>query len=355
MAAKRDKAAELAKEYPDEEKIMSYRITIAGNLIVDYVKKVDSYPIRGNLSSILEISRGVGGCACNTSIALARLDPSVSVTAIGRVGDDENGHYIREALKQEGINPCISVDSSLPTSFTDVMSDAQGERTFFHARGANAAFCPDDIPFDRLDCDLFHAGYILLLDTMDSEDEQYGTKLARSLARIRSMGIKTSVDVVSENSDRFSKLAIPALKHCDYVIINENEASLISGLPARDSSGLISESNIRAILEWLIELGVHEMASIHTPEGGWALSRNAGYAFSPSLNLSANHIKGNVGAGDAFCAGMLYSMCRGFELQYALEVASGTAACNLTVANATDGLRDFSGVLDIIRQRGFRK
>jgi len=169
------------------------------------------------------------------------------------------------------------------------------------------------------------------------------------------MGIKTSIDVVSENSDRFSRLATPSLKHCDYIIINENEASLITGLPARESDGSVSESGVRRILERLMELGVHEMAAVHTPEGGWALSKSKGYAFSPSVNIPAEQIKGHVGAGDSFCAGLLYSVCKGFELQYALEIAAGTAACNLTAANSTDGLRDIEGVMSTISRWGFRK
>jgi len=332
---------------------MTTKITVAGNMIADTVKKIDSYPVRGTLSSILEISHGVGGMGCSTSIALAKLDKSFSITAIGRIGDDENGAYVRKSLINGGVNPNVIIDDSLPTSFTDVMSDQHGDRTFFHARGANAALCYDDIPYDKLDCELFHIGYILLLDSMDAEDDEYGTKLARTLARVRSMGIKTSVDVVSENSDRFSRVAIPSLKYCDYIIINDNEASLITGLPAREENGELSEIKIRRILERLFELGVNEMVSVHTSQGGWALSRTAGFAYSPSLDLPEQVIKGHVGAGDAFSAGMLYSMCKGFDLKYALEIAAGTAACSLTEANTTDGLRDFNGVLDMINQWGF--
>jgi len=334
---------------------MSSNITVAGNLVADYVKKIDSYPVRGSLSSVSEISRGVGGTACSTSIALAKLDRSVKVNVLGRVGDDENGRYIRELIAGEGIRSEIIIDDNLPTSFTDVMSDEQGERTFFHARGANAAFCPDDIPLDKLDCDIFHIGYILLLDSMDAFDSEYGTVLARTLAKIRSSGIKTSIDVVSENSDRFKKIVTPSLKYCDYVIINENEASLITGLPARDPDGFLPDKNVKQMLERLAELGVHEMITIHTPEGGWALSHNSGHVFSPSLDLPNEIIKGNVGAGDAFCAGMLYGLYKEFDLQKALEFAAGTAACNLTEANSTDGLRDYNGVSEMIDRWGFRK
>ncbi|GHU79138.1 sugar kinase [Clostridia bacterium] len=323
------------------------KMIVAGNMGADYVKKIDSYPERGRLSSITDISRCVGGCACNTAVALARLDRNISVTSMGRVGGDENGRYICETLKRENIANSIIVDASLPTSFTDVMSESRGERTFFHARGANAAFTYDDIPFDRLDCDLFHIGYILLLDSMDAGDSEYGTVMARTLARIRSLGIKTSVDLVSENTDRFSRLVTPSLKHCDYCIVNEIEASLVTGLPLREAS---REDSIKQMLRKLLELGVHELAVIHAPEGGWALSKSGEYAYVPSLDLPDGRIKGHVGAGDAFCAGMLYGLSRGFGLSQSLETAAGAAACNLTEANSVDGLRDYQGTLEMINR-----
>ena len=328
-------------------------IAIAGNLIVDFVKKIDSSPARGQLSTILDISRGVGGCACNTSTALAALDPSLTVTAMGRIGNDESGRYIESFLNDHGVRTNIVTDPTLPTSFTDVMSEERGERTFFHARGANAAFAPGDIP-ENLDCDLFHAGYILLLDSMDAKDEEYGTALARTLASVRSQGIKTSADVVSENSDRFAELVIPSLKHCDYFIVNETEASKTTGLVAREPDGLLPDKNVKPLLERLLDLGVHEIAVIHAPEGGWALSRTEGYAFSPSLDLPPSAIKGHVGAGDAFCAGMLYGICRGFELKRALATAVGAAACNLMEANSTDGLRGYEDVIKMIGKWGFK-
>ncbi len=63
-------------------------------------------------------------------------------------------------------------------------------------------------------------GYILLLDGMDAEDAEYGTVMAKAFARFQKMGLKTAA-TVSENSDRFARLVIPALKYVDYLILNE--------------------------------------------------------------------------------------------------------------------------------------
>lgn len=67
---------------------------------------------------------------------------------------------------------------------TLVMSLPNGDRTFFHKKGANAELSPDDINIDSIDCDIFHIGYIFLLDKFDEIDSEYGTVMARLLKSV---------------------------------------------------------------------------------------------------------------------------------------------------------------------------
>lgn len=60
-----------------------------------------------------------------------------------------------------------------------------GERTFFHARGANAEFSPDDIDLSSLSARMLHIGYILLLDSFDNADFEYGAVMARFLHDVK--------------------------------------------------------------------------------------------------------------------------------------------------------------------------
>ena len=48
------------------------------------------------------------------------------------------------------------------------------ERTFFQYAGGNAYYGEDDIDWDRLNVDIFHIGYILLLPHLDEPDAEYG-------------------------------------------------------------------------------------------------------------------------------------------------------------------------------------
>jgi sugar/nucleoside kinase (ribokinase family) len=197
-------------------------ITIAGTTLVDIVKNIDRYPEAGMLVNIHDINYAVGGCLPNTAINLAKIDRRIPISTIGKVGNDENGRYIVSTLQKYGINVSkMCYTSQNPTSFCDVMSVPSGERTFFHKKGANAEFCPEDIDIDSLNSNLLHIGYVLLLDKFDEEDKQYGTAMARFLSEVQKRGIKTSVDVVSSESDKFADKIIPVLKYCDYAIMNE--------------------------------------------------------------------------------------------------------------------------------------
>ena len=166
-------------------------IVIAGNMLLDIIKSISMYPSSGMLAYTDDISYAVGGCAPNTAINLAKIDSTVPVSVIGRVGTDENGRYIISQLQKNGVNVSkVAFSPSVPTSFSDVMSIPTGERTFFHHKGANAEFSPQDIDSPSLNCDLLHIGYLMLLDRFDEPDAKYGTVMARFLHDVQKAGIK---------------------------------------------------------------------------------------------------------------------------------------------------------------------
>lgn len=325
-------------------------ITIAGNIITDIVKRVVCYPKLGMLSNITSVSRAIGGCGPNVSIDLAKIDSSLPLSVLGCIGDDEYGRYLIAQLQRYNIDTSgIKVTEQAPTSFTDVMSLEGGERTFFHARGANALFSPEDINIPGLNCHILHIGYILLLDSFDREDPEYGTVMARFLSQIQEMGIKTSIDVVSESASDYPKKIIPALKYCDYVIINEIECCNIWGLNPRREDGSLDAGVLRTAMEQVMDCGVAEKVIVHSKECGFCLSRDGQWTVVPSLEISVDQIKGSVGAGDAYCAGCLYGIYHQYPDREMLEFASAAAACNLFAENAVDGMRSRQEILQLMK------
>jgi len=326
-------------------------ITIAGNILTDIVKRVECYPQIGMLAKILSVSKAVGGCVPNTAIDLAKIDPSVPISALGCVGDDEYGRYLIAQMQRYNIDTGgVKVTEAAPTSFTDVMSLEGGERTFFHARGANGLFRPEDVDFAGLSCNMLHIGYIFLLDSFDEDDPQYGTVMARFLKQVQEMGIKTSIDVVSDSTGDYPKKIIPVLKYCDYVIINEIECCSIWGLNPRREDGSLNVDTLRNAMTKTMESGAAEKVIVHSKEAGFCLSRDGQWTAVPSLRIPSEEIKGSVGAGDAYCAGCLYSIYHQHSDREMLEFASAAAACNLFAENAVDGMRSRQEIMQMMNQ-----
>lgn len=316
-------------------------IVFAGNILNDVVKVISEWPEKGRLVQIKSLTRAVGGSVCNSGVDLKTLDPSLNVAALGKVGDDDAGDFVTGFLADRGLDVSrVTRVEGVPTTFTDVMTVAGTvERTFFNMHGADSTLVPDDVDVSALGCDIFHLGYLLLLDGLDAPDDEYGTRGARLLARVHDAGIKTSLDLVSEQSDRFQRIVRPALKHCDYVVINELEAAAATGLPAVDASGRATAATLRALAEAVLSCGVKERVVVHSPDVSVSLDNAGAFAAVPSLDLPSGWIAGSVGAGDAFCAGMLYAIMKDLPAEEGLRLASCAAACNLAVPDSVSGAK----------------
>ena len=321
-------------------------ICCAGNMIVDITYPIETWPNQNELTHITEgIQTSTGGAVCNTITDLARLDPDLHLVASGFAGHDADGDYMLQELGKYPNIDLSMVRRNGRTSFTVVMSNNQTkERTFFQHAGGNAGYGEEDIDWDKLDVNIFHIGYILLLPALDAPDAEYGTKMARLLHRAQKAGMKTSIDVVSETGDRFARLVTPALKYADYCVINELEAQQTTGVLLRDKDGSLHTENIPAALAKLKELGVARWAVIHCPEVGCGMDEQGKYFEVPSLKLPKGWIKGTVGAGDAFCAGILYAAEKELPMNEALKLGACCAASSLSQVNASDGVKSVQEV-----------
>ena len=327
-------------------------ICVAGNIVVDTIKKIDAYPDMGMLANIKSIELAVGGCVPNTLISLAKMNTGISLSGIGRMGDDSGGKFIRDKLIENNIDvERVQVVPGGITGFSDVMTKIDtGERAFFHCRGENALFDPDEVDVENLSCRILHTAYILLLDKFDEADEEYGTRMARYLHRAQKAGIETSIDVVSDESGNFREKVLPALRYSDYAIMNEIEGCNASGLRARDEKGNLIEENIEKTLRMFMEAGVKKRAVIHCPEAGFCMEADGTYTRAPSLKLPKGYIKGSVGAGDAFCAGCLSAIYKGWNAKDMLMYAAAAAAANLSEADSISGMKDEQELLRMTRE-----
>lgn len=313
-------------------------IVCAGNIIIDLIKTITSWPDEGMLVSINKEQQHGGGSVFNCLVNLAVLDPCLSLSARAMVGNDRHGVNLIKKLSNHGVD-CTHIFTSknTSTSYTDVMTVLNGQRTFFHSEGANSELDIQHLEQNTDHHKIFHLGYISLLKALDAPDEQFGTRAARLLHSVQESGYKTSVDLVSVNSQNFKQLVLSALPYTNYLIINEIEAELASGLTTRYKDKTINLVNIIDAAKQLLRGGVRDLVTIHFPEGSYAITSGGEELCVPSYKVEKHEIRGSVGAGDAFCSGMLFCLHEDKPLEYALKFAAALARFNLLDETSTGG------------------
>jgi len=332
---------------------MKNGIIAAGNWIVDHLKIIDVYPVEESLANIKGESMNNGGAPYNVLKDLAKMRATFPLKAIGLVGDDDNGRWIRNDCQAHGIDvEQLRTHPHAPTSYTDVMTvESTGRRTFFHQRGANAFLDVEQFDFSSANEKLFHLGYLLLLDALDVIDEDGTTGAARVLEKACLAGLKTSVDLVSENSDRFARVVRPSLPYIHYLFMNEFEAGRCTGV---DLSGAVPDvSALHLAADRLFEAGVREWVIIHFPQGAYARSKDRDVIIQGAVQVPQEKIAGTVGAGDAFAAGTLFGIHEKWDMRQALRLGVCAAAASLSDVSCSDGVKPFNECLKLGEEYSF--
>lgn len=299
-------------------------VVCLGILVADVIARpVDALPPRGTLALVDSIALRGGGCALNTSSALAKL--GLAASALGKIGADPFGDFILGLLGTRGVaDGGIVRDPTAATSASVALVDATGERTFLHVKGANAEIRIEELGEAPFTGRALHLAGALVLDALDGEPT------AALLAEARRRGIHTSLDTVFDGSGRWERV-LPALAHCDLFTPGIEEAYAISG-----------ERDPARAAERLRELGTTVAAVTGGEEGCWV----SGLGHVPALPVDA--VDG-TGAGDAFAAGFLYGRLAGMPLEWCARFANAAGALATTAVGAFEGVADLTSTLRLAR------
>ncbi len=328
-------------------------IIAAGNWLVDHIKIIDVYPEQSSLANIKSEKLNNGGGPFNVLKDLARMGADFPLKAIGILGNDSNGKWIQNECIENNIDISnLKVVENVSTSFSDVMTvESTGRRTFFHQRGASVLLDTEHFNFDQYNEKIFYLGYLLLLDKLDKLDSNNLTGAAKVLCSAQENGLITSVDIVSEDSNRFKDVVIPSLPFIDYLFINEFEAERTTGIEL-DSNNL-QISSLRQAAKKLLDWGVRNWVFLHFPLGVYARNNNGDEILQGSIKYPKNKIKSTVGAGDALAAGTLFAIHENMSMEATLKFGVAAAAASLQDVSCSNGINHYKDNLSIAEQYSY--
>ena len=320
-------------------------IICGGSIVVDVNKVIDRLPPAEEVAVILSETPDTGGPGLNMAVDLARLGCGFPVEMMGLLGDDAHGRLVLDACAGLGIGTAgIGVVPGVATAYTDVMIErASGRRTFFHFQGANALLEPDQFDFAGATARIFHLGAPGVHERMDRPSAG-GNGFAEVLARARSAGLRTNLELVCVEPARIRELALPCLPHLDTIIINELEAAAITG----------NHDPLPAARE-LLRLGVGELAVVHVPAGCAAAARDGQSWQQAAVRVPASEIRSTNGAGDALAAGVMLGLHEGLPVDRCLQQGVCVAAMSLLSLSTSGGVRLIDECLAYGARTGFKQ
>lgn len=317
-----------------KEVIAMMKIACVGILVADaIVETVSQYPEKGVMVPVNSISMCNGGNAMTASINLRRL--GVESHILGMIGSDMFGSFLKEKLTEANVDiGGLKVSDSSQTSTSVLMIDDEGERSFFHCKGANAVFSEKDIDYDIIkSCDLVFVTGTFLLDSFDGE----GTR--DFLKRCKEMGKITFLDVCWDANGKWDKLLDMSMPYIDYLMPSIDEAKCIAKKEKPDD--IADVFNSKGAKNVIIKLG--SKGSYLRKEG-----ESKGVIY-PSYYVE-NPVD-TVGAGDSFCSGFLAAFSRGEAIDTCMKTGNAAGAFCVSSKGATAGIKSYGEITGFIKER----
>ncbi len=214
---------------------------------------------------------GPGGTAANAAAWAASL--GAQSVAVGAIGDDAGGRFLRAELERRGAEPAFVVDRTGRTG-TFVLADGE-----IHVdRGANALLAPEELPPLEADAVLV-SGYLP------------PAALKAALAQA----------------------------HAEWVML---DAAALDELPEGGNAVVANERRARALTGQTAEDAVHTLAARYRLTCVTLGARGALAVLDGELEQAEPEhraLQEAPGAGDAFAAGLLVTLARRGTLKDALE------------------------------------
>ncbi len=307
--------------------------------------------------AIILLQADQGGCpGHNMSTALVKLGAPFPVSAIGLVGNDAHGRKLHEICDDHGIDrSLLEMRQGLATSYVMAMTAKDtGKRTFFSTAGAHAEQTPDDCDFTKSNARYVHLGLPGFHAKLDAPWKEDANGWVTLLKKARAAGLISNLEMASFDVTLIHDVVVPMLPHLDSLIINDFEASAISG-ERTIVNGMTDISACRTVLEKIMTAHRNlEFAVIHFPLGAIAMLKNGAVYAQASVTVPRSAIVGTNGAGDCFAAGILLGQHEGWNMQRSLKLAHASAAASLRASSTTASVVKWEECLALADSWGWR-
>lgn len=260
-----------------------------------------------------------GGAPCNVLAMLSKLGKRTAF--IGKVGNDQFGHLLRQVGLEAGISmDSLVMDAHSHTTLAFVKTAENGDRdfSFYRDPGADTLLTPGEVPEDVIaEAKIFHFGSLSLTGEPVRSATQKAVALARAAGDMISFDPNLRPPLWS-SLEQAREQILWGLAQCDVLKISDNELLFLTG----DSDFDAGAAKLMAQFPNL------QLVNVTAGAKGSIAYYQGLRVFQPGLSLGG--VIETTGAGDTFCACVL-----NFLLEHGLEhLTSDDLSQMLCFANA---------------------
>jgi sugar/nucleoside kinase (ribokinase family) len=164
---------------------------------------------------------------------------------------------------------------------------------------------------------------------MDVQNADGSTAASNLLAQVSAAGILTSVDLVSDKSDRFAAVVKASLPHIDYLFCNEIELGQLAGFALESLDTPKGFEDLEKALQYVLLIGAKKGIFCHFHQGCIYAHADGSRYLQASVRVPSSMVLGSAGAGDAFAAGVLFGLHAEEDISTCLQMGVCSAASSL--------------------------
>ncbi len=289
---------------------MAKPIVVVGSINLDLVGSALKIPAVGETLTGTDFHTFFGGKGANQAVAAARLGAEVHM--IGKVGTDDFGRQLKEALAADRIHVDAVEAVEGPSGVALILTGASGENSILVVPGANGKLTPADL--DRHRAKLATASVVL-------------AQLEVPMATVEHLGrlcAELKVPLVLDPAPA-AEIHHSLFENVSWITPNESETLALIGT-SNGHGGEDAESFRASAAQRLLAFGPKVILKLGG-DGAYLATHSGRRERVPAFRVAAVD---STAAGDAFNGGFALALSEGLELVEALRFASAVAAISVT-------------------------
>lgn len=298
-------------------------LLVIGHTALDYIIKVEEFPVANTATTIEKMKNFYGGAAANVAMVGATIGLKTTlVSAVGGNFIDSDYHMKMKELDINTDSMIVVEDEQTPTAF--VVTDENQDQIFYFYWGAGKSFKEAKTP--KLAIGNTEAVHL----ATGSPDFNYNCSIV-SREEDKIVSFDPGQDLHMYNKEKLEKV----VKNCTIVFGNHHEIERILNSLATDINGLK-------------DLGPEIVVKTCGKDGSTIYNNNNEKIKVDSIYRPAID---PTGAGDSYRAGFLYSYLNGNSLEDCAKFASSVSSFIVEKEGCQTNIPTYSRVTE--RMNGF--